>query len=232
MPGKNGAAWPLNAGMTSPGISSGLFVAFEGGEGAGKSTLSAKLAESLRATGVEVVLTREPGGTPYGRRLREYILHTPGLSPATQLLLFCLDRRDHVTQVISPALARGAVVLCDRYLGSSIAYQGSQDLSPDLIALASDTFTGALRPDLTITLDVDTDTRRARRGAGSDVFERQREDFHDSVRASFLAQAAADPARHLVMSADWPLARTHATALVEICLRLNTRALAAAGVHA
>ncbi|MBO4209508.1 dTMP kinase [Micromonospora echinofusca] len=194
-----------------PFTSSGLFLVFEGGEGAGKSTQVTALAEALRAEGHEVVVTREPGATPVGERIRSLLLGAPGSdvpSPRAEALLYAADRAHHVATVVRPALARGAVVISDRYVDSSLAYQGAgRTLPADEVSWLSSWATGGLKPDLVILLDVEpaTGLRRvaARRGE-TDHVEAESIDFHERVRYAFLDLAAADPKRYLVLDASRP----------------------------
>jgi dTMP kinase len=180
-----------------------LFVVFEGGEGAGKSTQSARLAALLRASGLDVVTTREPGGSPVGEAVRAVLLDTAhgGMSARAEALLFAAARGEHVHRVVRPALERGAVVVCDRYLDSSVAYQGvGRGLGADTVAGLSLWATEGLRPDLTVLLDVDPAVGLGRVGE-PDRLEVEPPAFHRAVRAGFLALAAADPARYLVVDA-------------------------------
>lgn len=209
--------------MTSPGdlpilpaarpaapTAPGLFVAFEGGDGAGKSTQARLLAETLRAEGREVLLTREPGGTDIGEKLRSLVLeHGHGeIDSRTEALIFAAARAAHVAQAIRPALARGAVVITDRYIGSSIVYQGiARGLGAEEIRGLNDWATEGLWPDLTVVLDLDAARGRARRTAGDaaeDRLESEPDDFHHSVREAFLDLAAAHPASSLVLDAARP----------------------------
>ncbi|MDH6111452.1 dTMP kinase [Kitasatospora sp. MAP12-15] len=181
---------------------SGFFIALEGGDGAGKSTQAQALAEWIRSKGHEVVLTREPGGSPVGQRLRGLVLDVgnTGLSHRAEALIYAADRAEHVENVIRPALARGAVVITDRYMDSSIAYQGAgRDLAATEVARISRWATGGLVPDLTVVLDVDPTKARERFTEALDRLESEPTEFHARVRAGFLALAAADPARYLVV---------------------------------
>ncbi|MDO5629611.1 MAG: dTMP kinase [Mobilicoccus sp.] len=184
-----------------------MFIAFEGGDGAGKSTQVAALAEHLRAGGFEVVTTREPGGTPLGARIREMLLHADEVSPRAEALLFAADRAHHVDTLIRPALARGAIVLTDRYVDSSLAYQGAgRALAVDDVAHLSTWATSGLVPDLTVLLDIDSTEGRTRRsGRTEDRMETEAAAFHDRVRAHFRALAAAEPDRYLVLDATLPV---------------------------
>jgi dTMP kinase len=187
----------------------GVFVVFEGGEGAGKSTQVDRLAEALRATGKEVVVTREPGATDVGARIRGLVLDkAESPSPRAEALLYAADRAHHVATVVRPALARGAVVISDRYVDSSLAYQGAgRTLPVPEISWLSSWATGGLKPDLVVLLDVDPGVGLARvdaRGAGADRLESESRAFHDRVRYAFLDLAAADPKRYLVLDAARP----------------------------
>ncbi|GAB2572939.1 hypothetical protein GCM10027168_02290 [Streptomyces capparidis] len=182
----------------------GFFIALEGGDGAGKSTQVELLAEWIRNKGHEVVVTREPGATALGKRLRSILLDVSGtgLSHRTEALLYAADRTEHVESVVRPALARGAVVITDRYSDSSIAYQGAgRNLSPTEVARISRWATGGLVPHLTVLLDVAPDTARERFTEAPDRLESEPAEFHQRVRDGFLALAAADPARYLVVDA-------------------------------
>lgn len=190
------------------GVGRGLFIAFEGGDGAGKSTQSRLLGEWLAGRGREVVHTREPGGTTLGRTLRELVLHGEdgSVSPRAEALIFAADRSHHVATVVRPALERGAVVLTDRYLDSSVAYQGAaRDLGHDEIRELSLWAVEGLRPQLTVLLDVSAQEGRARRGDVHDRLEREADDFHDRVRQGFLDLAAREPERYLVLDASGPV---------------------------
>jgi dTMP kinase len=184
-------------------VASGYFIAFEGGEGAGKSTQEALLAAALGERGHEVVRTREPGGTPAGEQIRHVLLSPEftGLDPRAEALLFAASRGEHVAHVIRPALERGAIVICDRYIDSSVAYQGyGRDLGPERVRDLSLWATGYLLPDLTVVLDVDPQVGLAR-FAQRDRLEAEPLEYHRAVRAGFLALAAAEPGRYLVLDA-------------------------------
>ena len=192
----------------SRGGGRGLLIAFEGGDGAGKSTQARLLGEWLTAQGHEVVHTREPGGTTLGRALRELVLHGEdgSVSPRAEALIFAADRGHHVATVVRPALERGAVVLTDRYLDSSVAYQGAaRALGHEEIRDLSLWAVEGLLPDLTVLLDVSAEQGRARRGGVHDRLEREADDFHDRVRRGFLDLAAAEPGRYLVLDAGQPV---------------------------
>ncbi|MFF3542325.1 dTMP kinase [Streptomyces platensis] len=182
----------------------GFFIALEGGDGAGKSTQVEALAEWIRGKGHEVVVTREPGATAIGKRLRSIILDvsTSGLSDRAEALMFAADRAEHVSSVIRPALERGAVVITDRYIDSSVAYQGAgRNLAPTEIARISRWATDGLVPHLTVLLDISPETARERFTEAPDRLESEPAAFHQRVRAGFLTLAAADPARYLVVDA-------------------------------
>ncbi|WP_431771892.1 dTMP kinase [Streptomyces cucumeris] len=182
----------------------GFFIAVEGGDGAGKSTQVEALAEWVRAKGHEVVVTREPGATAIGKRLRSILLDvsSAGISHRAEALLYAADRAEHVDSVVRPALERGAVVISDRYIDSSVAYQGAgRDLSATEIARISRWATDGLVPHLTVLLDVSPETARERFTEAPDRLESEPAEFHQRVRSGFLALAAADPARYLVVDA-------------------------------
>ncbi|MBM0226333.1 dTMP kinase [Micromonospora sicca] len=195
-----------------PFVSSGLFVVFEGGEGAGKSTQLRALAERLRERGRDVVVTREPGATGVGERIRSLVLDNAGAeapSPRAEALLYAADRAHHVATVVRPALVRGAVVISDRYVDSSLAYQGAgRTLPVQEVSWLSSWATGGLKPDLVVLLDVDPHTGLSRvesRNAGADRLETESVAFHERVRYAFLDLAAADPKRYLVLDASRPV---------------------------
>ncbi|MGW1539069.1 dTMP kinase [Streptomyces sp. NPDC002309] len=182
----------------------GFFIALEGGDGAGKSTQAEALAEWIRAKGHEVVLTREPGATPVGKRLRSILLDvsSAGLSHRAEALLYAADRAEHVDTVVRPALERGAVVISDRYIDSSVAYQGAgRDLSPTEIARINRWATHGLVPHLTVLLDVSPEAARERFTEAPDRLESEPAEFHARVRSGFLTLAAADAGRYLVVDA-------------------------------
>ncbi|MFD7458632.1 MULTISPECIES: dTMP kinase [unclassified Streptomyces] len=182
----------------------GFFIALEGGDGAGKSTQAEALAEWIRAKGHEVVVTREPGATPVGKRLRSILLDvsSAGLSHRAEALLYAADRAEHVDTVVRPALERGAVVISDRYIDSSVAYQGAgRDLSPTEVARINRWATDGLVPHLTVLLDVAPETARERFTEAPDRLESEPAEFHARVRSGFLTLAASDPGRYLVVDA-------------------------------
>jgi len=189
-----------------------VFVAFEGGEGAGKSTQVRLLAEWLTRMGREVMVTREPGGTALGERIRAMLLDvaTGSIDARTEALLYAADRAEHVSGVIRPALSRGAVVVTDRYVDSSIAYQGSgRDLAAQDVVALSEWATDGLRPDLTVVLDIDPQQGLRRVHESWDRLEQEPLAFHERVRESFLHLAAEDPRRYLVVDAIEPAELVH-----------------------
>jgi dTMP kinase len=196
----------------------GRFIVLEGGEGAGKSSVQRALADRLRRGGREIVVTREPGGTPLGERVREILLAQSAAGDAlAELLLFEAARAQLVTTVILPALARGAIVLCDRFAASSVAYQGyGRGLGRDVVERANAVATGGLSPDLTLLLDLPVEAglaRRSREGAANH-FDAQTVAFHERVRAGFLELARESPASWHIIDAARPIDE-----VVEACWR-------------
>ena len=191
-------------------MSGGLFITLEGGDGVGKSTQAALLEEWLVGLGRTVVRTREPGGTDAGVEIREIVLHHRGdIAPRAEALLYAADRAHHISTVVRPALARGEVVVQDRYIDSSVAYQGAgrvldaQEIR-DLSLWAAE----GLLPDLTILLDLDEDAARARLDTSRtryDRLEAERSDFHARVRSAYLALAENERDRFLVVDAARPV---------------------------
>ncbi|WAJ36357.1 dTMP kinase [Pseudomonas sp. GOM7] len=193
----------------------GLFITLEGPEGAGKSTNRDYLAERLRERGVEVLLTREPGGTPLAERIRELLL-APSDEPMavdTELLLVFAARAQHLQQVIRPALARGSVVLCDRFTDATYAYQGGgRGLPIERIAQLEAFVQGELRPDLTLIFDLPVEVGLARAAARGrlDRFEQEGRGFFEAVRQAYLQRAAQAPQRYRVLDAGQSLAQVQA----------------------
>lgn len=180
-----------------------MFIVLEGPDGSGKSTQTRLLVERLREAGKTVVQTREPGGTPAAEAIRNLVLNPEftGLDSRTEALLFAGARAEHVANVIRPALVRGEVVVCDRYIDSSIAYQGvGRDLGIERIRDLSLWATGGLVPDLTIVLDIDASVGLARVGNDRDRLEREPQEYHDRVRKAFVELALHDPQRYRVVS--------------------------------
>ncbi len=187
--------------------SRGPLISFEGGEGVGKSLQVARLCAALEARGVPCLATREPGATPLGRVIEDLIRGRGGvpLEPLAELLLFLADRRQHVSQVVAPALERGLVVVCDRFLDSSEVYQGRvRGLGWEKVRRLNRWVCGGVWPELTILLDLEPEVglaRAARRRSGRDRLEREDLDFHHRVRRGYLDQARAEPERIRLVSA-------------------------------
>ena len=189
----------------------GLFVCFEGGDGAGKSTQVLLLTDALEQRGREVLVTRQPGGTPLGAQIRELVLHGDHVSARAEALLFAADKAHHVDQLIRPALAEGKVVITDRYVDSAITYQGAgRELGPSEITDLQHWAVGGLLPDLTILLDVTPEVGRQRRGDVHDRLESEADAFHAAVRRGYLELAAQDPERYLVLDASRSVEHLHA----------------------
>lgn len=189
-------------------MTSGRFVTLEGIEGAGKTTLARALADALRARGVEVVLTREPGGTPLAEQIRHAVLERHGeiVSPVAETLLMFAARAVHLDNLVRPALQRGAWVLCDRFTDATRAYQGGgRGHDPALIETLAAAVQGGLQPDRTLLLDLPVSTglarARARSGQDPDRFESETLQFFERVRAKYRALAAAEPARFRLLDA-------------------------------
>ena len=202
----------------------GLWVTFEGGDGAGKTTQAALLEQWLQQQGRTVVRTREPGGTEVGVLIRDIVLHHRGdIAPRAEALLYAADRAHHVATLVRPALARGDVVIQDRYLDSSVAYQGAgRVLDADEVRRLSLWATEGALPDVTVLLDLDPAAARERLDADDKPFDRleaERADFHERVRAGFLSLAASEPERFVVIDARLPVD--------EIAARVQRRVAAA-----
>jgi len=189
-------------------MSGGLFISFEGGEGVGKSTQVRRLAARLQAAGREVVTTREPGGSPGAEAIRNLVLNGSAdrWSPVTETLLMYASRRDHIERTLRPALARGAVVLCDRYADSTRAYQGAAGgADPELIQALETFILEDVRPDRTLVFDLDPELGLARALGRPDAearFESKGLDFHRRLRAGFLAIARDEPERCRIVDAS------------------------------
>lgn len=192
----------------------GIFITFEGGDGAGKTTQAELLASWIAERGIEVVRTREPGGTRLGVALRELLLHGDHVDARAEALLYAADRAQHVATVVRPALERGAAVVQDRYIDSSLAYQGAgRPLDAAQVRRISEWATDGLWPHLTVLLDVDPALaveRREQDGGRADRLEAEAREFHRAVREGFRALAAADPDRYLVLDAARPVDQLHA----------------------
>jgi len=227
-----------NAFTASPGVYSatGVFVALEGGEGAGKSTQARELATWLRSEGYDVLLTHEPGDTKVGQKLRKIVLDpsTGDISDRTEALLYAADKAEHVDRVVAPALARGEVVITDRYVDSTLAYQGAgRDLADREVEKVARWATGDLRPHLTVLLDLAPQTGLTR-FEERDRIEAESLEFHERVREAFLRLASSHSEHYLVVDARRPVAeiaavvRERLTPLLEQAVR-HTRPEPAAG---
>lgn len=191
----------------------GVFVALEGGEGAGKSTQARLLGDWLEGLGHRVLLTREPGGTDIGAMLRRILLdHSTGsLSPRAEALIYAADKAEHVDEVVLPALAEGMVVVTDRYVDSTLAYQGAgRAVDVTELEQVARWATSGLRPHVTVVLDVDPAVGLGRAG-DLDRIESEPLEFHQRVREHFLALASADPQHYLVVPADGDAEALHET---------------------
>lgn len=191
-------------------MSRGVFITLEGGDGSGKTTQAELLREWLTSEGRTVVRTREPGGTDVGVEIREIVLHHRGdIAPRAEALLYAADRAHHVATVVRPALERGDVVIQDRYIDSSVAYQGAgRVLDAEAVRGLSEWATDGLVPDLTILLDLDAGAARGRLDEARTRFDRleaEAAEFHDRVRSAYLALAASEPDRFLVVDAAKPV---------------------------
>jgi dTMP kinase len=189
--------------------SKGLFISFEGSEGCGKSTQIERLAARFRDSGRDVVTLREPGGCPLGEKIRDLLKFDPagaGMTAEAELLLFAASRAQLVREVIRPALQRGAVVLCDRFLDSTTVYQGvARAIAPASVALVNSFATGGTLPEVTLLLDLDAAEGRRRaasRKGPADRMEQEREEFYEAVRRGYLELAASEPSRIAVIDAS------------------------------
>jgi len=199
-------------------------VSFEGGDGAGKSTQSRALAGWLEGRGERVLSTFEPGDSTLGAVLRDAVQHGEDLDARTEALLYAADRAHHVATVVRPALARGEVVLTDRYLDSSVAYQGvGRGLGAEAVERLSLWATGDLLPDLTVLLDIEPVAGLARLIGAPDRLERAGDEFHRRARQAFLDRAAADPGRWLVLDAAAPAAELAAAIRGRVGALLDAR---------
>jgi len=213
----------------------GLFVTFEGGDGSGKSTQAALLEEWLAGQGRTAVRTREPGGTDLGHELREIVLHRRGhMAPRAEALIYAADRAHHIATLVRPALARGEVVIQDRYLDSSVAYQGAgRDIDGSEIRDLSLWASEGLLPDLTVLLDLDPAIGRTRLDAARtryDRLEAEAAEFHGRVRDAYLELAAAEPERFLVLDATLPVEALAAAIRDRVAQRLSERPTREPGV--
>jgi dTMP kinase len=215
----------------------GAFITFEGIDGSGKSTQLRLLASALRLRGLEVVQTREPGGTNLGKRLRAALLDVQEqVDPLAELLLYAADRAQHVRTLLRPALASNHIVLSDRYADATVAYQGAgRGFPPELIAEVVELATGGLKPDLTLIFDLSVAecvTRTRRRGDGENTADRlDVEDaaFHTRVRNAYLQIAAAEPSRVRLVDASGSVNDTHARVLEIVMPFLEEKGLGVRG---
>lgn len=199
----------------------GLFLTFEGGDGSGKTTQIDRLVGWLESQGQTVVVTREPGGTDLGVELRNIVMHRKGfIAPRAEALLYAADRSHHIHTLVRPALERGDIVVQDRYLDSSVAYQGAgRVLDPDEVRGLSLWGTEGLMPDLTVLLDVPASVAKARQAAEDrdyDRLEAEAEEFHTRVRESYLALALAEPERFLVVNGELPIEEIHQVIITRV----------------
>ena len=203
---------------------SGLFITFEGVEGAGKSTQIELLRTALEEQGLRVLVTREPGGEPVAEAIRKVLLHTEEhVEPLTELLLFLAARAQITERVIRPALRAGTIVLCDRYLDSTTVYQGyARGLDLEMVRLLNRVATGGQLPDITIVLDLDERVGIARQ-ASRNRMEREDLAFHRAVRQGYLAEAAREPERFHVVNAEQSVQCVHAEVLAIVRKALGNR---------
>ena len=203
-------------------MAKGLFITFEGGDGVGKTTQIDRLAAWFEARGREVVRTREPGGTELGVAIRQALLHGGEVTPRAEALLYAADRAQHVDMVVRPALERGAIVLGDRYLDSSVAYQGvARALGKDEVRGLSLWAVQGLLPDLTILLDLPVEIGESRVGPVQDRLEAAGREFHEAVRAEFLALAGQEPERWRVVDASGTIGEVAAAVQQAVVERLD-----------
>lgn len=185
-------------------IQPGIFISLEGPDGAGKTTQLKLLSKYLDSLNREYLITRDPGGTPLGKQIRRIILHSESVEPMAELLLYQADRAQHVSELIKPALAKGQIVLCDRYVDSTLAYQGyGRNIDLELIHQLNEFATGGLMPELTILFDISSEAGLSRlHPSGHDRLEREAIDFHMRVRNGYLELAKNEPKRWQVIDAS------------------------------
>ncbi len=241
MPGGDLPLWRRGVASEEDGLPQGLFITFEGGEGAGKSTQIRILAEALRSAGYDVLVTREPGGSPGAEAVRYVLLSgaAESLGPAMEAILFAAARSDHVEQVIRPAIEAGKIVLSDRFADSSRVYQGvTGELDPDFMTALERVTVNGMVPDLTIVLDLDPDEglRRAahRRGEdeSADRYEKEQVEIHRRRRKAFLEIARAEPERCIVIDATQPVDHAAAEIAEAVWNMLSAHRRANEGVDA
>jgi len=198
-------------------VTSGCFIVFEGGDGAGKSTQVALLREALERAGREVTVTRQPGGTPLGQQIRDLVLHGDHVAPRAEALLFAADKAHHVETLVRPALQRGAVVISDRYTDSSVAYQGAgRELGAQEVHDLNMWAVEDLVPDLTVVVDISAEEGRRRRGAVHDRLESEEDAFHEAIRQHFLSMARGNPERYLIVDGTQPPQQAHAEVMTRL----------------
>jgi dTMP kinase len=204
------------------GMTKGLFITFEGADGCGKTTQMKLLAEYLEKRGFEVVLTREPGGKGLGEKIREILLNYDGeVSDRCESFLFLADRAQNIDIIVNPAVNAGKIVLCDRHIDSSIAYQGyGRELDIERIEMLNNLATNGKKPDLTLVFDIDTETSMKRVGNEKDRMESAGIEFHKRVRNGYLELAKKEPQRIKVIDATKSIEDIHAK-VVEIFKTLN-----------
>ncbi|HUP62995.1 MAG TPA: dTMP kinase [Thermoanaerobaculia bacterium] len=209
-------------------MTSRMFITFEGIEGSGKTTQQQRVAEHLRARGRTVIITKEPGGTPLADRIRAILLDSANvIDPIAEVFLFAASRRQHTTEVIQPALARGEVVLCDRYADSTLAYQGfGRVIDLDRLRMLNHWATNALVPHLTLLFDLPEEVGLRRANARNAVavqdegrFEAEDLRFHRRVREGYLAMAVAEPKRYVAIDGDGSVDEVFARTLAELVRR-------------
>ncbi len=220
----------MSATESKAAVRGGYFVTLEGSDGGGKSTQLEPLAGALRREGHAVTVSREPGGTPLGERVRGLLLDGAegAIAPWTEALLFTAARAELVARVIRPALASGGIVLCDRYLDSTLAYQGAgRGLDRQVLGLLQEQATAGLRPDLTLWFDVPVETAIARRQQGRrDRLDRETAAFHARVREGYRELAAADPSRWVLIDASRDAESLQAEVVQIVCARVRAAGLA------
>jgi dTMP kinase len=191
-------------------VTTGCFIVFEGGDGAGKSTQVTLLRDALERAGREVTVTRQPGGTPLGQQIRDLVLHGDHVAPRAEALLFAADKAHHVETLVRPALRRGAVVISDRYTDSSVAYQGAgRELGAQEVHDLNMWAVEDLVPDLTVVVDISADEGRRRRGEVHDRLEKEEDAFHEAIRQHFLSMARGNPERYLIVDGTQPPEQLH-----------------------
>ncbi|KXK13367.1 MAG: dTMP kinase [Fimbriimonadaceae bacterium] len=199
-----------------------MFITFEGGDGAGKSTAVQSVATALASNGIRAIVTRQPGDGPLGPSIRQLLLHRE-MPTLCELFLFLADRNQHVERIVRPALERGDVVLCDRYGDSTVAYQGyARGLDVALLKELNGLATGGLCPDLTLLLDLQPEVGLGRLES-KDRLDKEALDFHRRIREGFLALAAEDPGRWRVIDASLPASEVSAECVEAVMSRIECR---------